>query len=316
MIAAVSLLGYAAAMATVGPWLLNRTRWTLRSPRLGILAWFALVSSVLVAVLMASVVAWLPRWPGTMGLADLLNTCAMLLQQQYRTPAGAVTGTVGLLLALAVVARLLLCGMRIGVTTRRARRAQRHLISMVGPVSGPHPGYHVVHHQEPAAYCIPGRHPEIVLTSATLSSLDGPQLRAVLAHEREHLRGHHHLLVALAEAARDAFPFVPAFVAAFEEITRLVEMRADQRAVEATDELTLASALLRLAQGRTPIGSLAAGGSALVARVGRLTEPMQPLTLAHGVAVHVAALMLAVVPVLIAAAPALAVVSAPYCPVW
>lgn len=48
---------------------------------------------------------------------------------------------------------------------------------------------------QPAVYCVPGRPATIVLTTGALAVLDEPQLLAVLAHERAHLAGRHHLLV-------------------------------------------------------------------------------------------------------------------------
>ena len=49
----------------------------------------------------------------------------------------------------------------------------------------------------PAVYCVPGRPPTIVLTTGALAVLDTEQLTAVLAHERAHLAGRHHLLLAV-----------------------------------------------------------------------------------------------------------------------
>ena len=49
----------------------------------------------------------------------------------------------------------------------------------------------------------------VVLTSAAVEALDDTQLAAVLAHERAHQRGRHHLLVSLAGSLAAAFPRVP-----------------------------------------------------------------------------------------------------------
>src|SRR5260370_1182733 len=56
------------------------------------------------------------------------------------------------------------------------------------------------------AYCVPGRRPTIVVTSAALAVLDPAQLPAVLAHERAHLAGRHHLLIALTRALAPGSP--------------------------------------------------------------------------------------------------------------
>jgi Zn-dependent protease with chaperone function len=46
-------------------------------------------------------------------------------------------------------------------------------------------------------YCVPGRLPTIVVTTGALAVLEPEQLAAVLAHERAHLAGRHHLLLAV-----------------------------------------------------------------------------------------------------------------------
>lgn len=55
----------------------------------------------------------------------------------------------------------------------------------------------------------PGREGEpgrIVVTSGMLRALDGPERSALLAHERAHLTGRHHVFLALAEHAADLHP--------------------------------------------------------------------------------------------------------------
>ena len=59
--------------------------------------------------------------------------------------------------------------------------------------------------EHPAVYCLPGRR-RIVMTTGALRCLDARQLEAVLAHERAHLSGRHHLVLTFANALKDAFP--------------------------------------------------------------------------------------------------------------
>jgi Zn-dependent protease with chaperone function len=54
--------------------------------------------------------------------------------------------------------------------------------------------------------------------------LGAGQLAAVLAHERAHQRGRHHLLVSLAGSLAASFPRVPAFRHGHEQVARLVEL--------------------------------------------------------------------------------------------
>jgi len=104
----------------------------------------------------------------------------------------------------------------------------------------------VVDYGEPAAYSLPGAHQPIVLTTAAIEALDDAQLTAVLAHERAHQRGHHHLLVLVAGSLAAAFPRVPAFRHGHERVTYLVELLADDEAAKTTSRLKAAEALLAL----------------------------------------------------------------------
>ncbi|MEU0005530.1 M48 family metalloprotease [Streptomyces sp. NPDC006314] len=53
----------------------------------------------------------------------------------------------------------------------------------------------------PDAHALPGRPHRIVVTTAMLHSLDGPEREAFFAHERAHNEGGHHYVLAAAELA-------------------------------------------------------------------------------------------------------------------
>jgi Zn-dependent protease with chaperone function len=88
----------------------------------------------------------------------------------------------------------------------------------------------VVQHDRAASYCLPGRGGRIVVTSKAIQLLTPAQLDAVLAHERAHQRGHHHLLLCLTTALRRAIPRVRLVRYADEEVRRLTEVIADDTA--------------------------------------------------------------------------------------
>src|SRR5207302_4768176 len=93
----------------------------------------------------------------------------------------------------------------------------------------------LVEHPEPAAYCVAGRHPPVILTTGAVAALDPAQLQAVLAHERAHLAGRHHRLLAMARIGRQVLPFVPLMRDADLQVARLVELHADDAATRASD---------------------------------------------------------------------------------
>jgi beta-lactamase regulating signal transducer with metallopeptidase domain len=125
----------------------------------------------------------------------------------------------------------------------------------------------------PAAYCVPGRPAAIVLTSGALDLLDPAQLTAVIAHEQAHLAGSHHMLVALARGLAASFPGVPLFARGADEVARLTEMCADDKAGRISGRNVLIGALLAMGGGAAmPAFTLAAAANDVAARVQRLLE--------------------------------------------
>jgi len=105
----------------------------------------------------------------------------------------------------------------------------------------------LLEHSQPAAYCVAGRHPTVILTTGALQALAPGQLEAVLAHERAHLAWRHHRLLAMARISRRALPFLPLMRDTEAQVQRLVELHADDAAVQARDPGSLATALVVLA---------------------------------------------------------------------
>ena len=298
-----ALLTWATLLAVVAPRLLRRAAWTERAPRLGVLAWQAASGSLLTAVVLGGLALAVPVTALSSGLAEVLAHCIMSIRSAYRTPVGSAAALAGLLLSAAVVARL---GFVLADQWRREtsrRRAHADALALLGR---PHPslGAVVVEHATPAAYCLPGRRRLIVLTTGALAALNDAELAAVLAHERAHLAARHHLAVAAAASLARAFPRVPLLAVAADEIPRLVEMAADDTAGARADRGLVAGALVALAGAATPVGALAAGGPAALARVRRLLDPAAPLPRAAGVAGVVTALALFAGPAAVALAPA------------
>jgi Zn-dependent protease with chaperone function len=153
------------------------------------------------------------------------------------------------------------------------------------------------------AYCVPGRPATIVLTSGALAVLDPVQLTAVLAHERAHLGGRHHLLIALIRALAANFPAVPLFTQGHAEVARLAEMRADDAAARRSGRPALVAALLAMGTGAAvPAAALAATACVVAARVQRLLEPPRRARRAgYGLALITLVLLLALAPALAAA---------------
>ena len=303
----VLLLVYAAAVAAAGSRGLPRASWLLRAPRAGIAAWQAATLSVIASVVAAGLILAVPCLRISADPAAL-RACLSLMWAQYATPQGTLAAAAGSVLVVAVLGRITWCT---GMAMARARRRRVRHDDVLAMVARPGPaGVHLIDDEHPAVYCLPGRG-RIVMTTGALRCLDDRQLEAVLAHERAHLSGRHHLVLTFAGALKDAFPAVAFFAIAARQIGELIEVAADDAATRREHRLTLAGALLAVASAGVPAGALGAGGTATAQRIRRLIDPpgtpspaRRALTSATLAAVSIVAL----------AAPALALTTITHCP--
>ncbi|MQA24358.1 MAG: M48 family metalloprotease [Micromonosporaceae bacterium] len=314
MIVAAVLAGYAALAATLGAAALRRAAWPQRAPALGVAAWQALSISSVLAVVLAGLALAVPTNVVAAGLAELLQACLWALRAEYGPIGGPLLGAVGVTVAAGVTGRATALIVRELAGAARRRRRHQALLALVARHDS-RLGALVVPHQVAAAYCLPGGCRQVVLTSAALAALDDEQLASVLAHEHAHLRGRHHLAVGAATGLRRAFPGVPVFRHAAEQIAGLIEMLADDAAVAHADRHSHAAALVALAEGAAPSPALAAGGPQALARVRRLLAPHQPLGVLHRAAAALVVVVLVALPIAVAIAPALVAAQSPYCPV-
>jgi Peptidase family M48 len=301
---AAVLLVYAAVVGTVGARLLGRARWAVRAPLPGIVICLAAAWSVLAALGLAGLTLAVHATALGGELSQLIGACVLRLRAAYATPGGAAEGELGLTLAAAVLARTALTA----ATHLRAvrRQAVRHA-QTARLVGRPDPdlGATLVDHAQPAAYCVAGPHPTVIVTTAALQALDPGQLDAVLAHERAHLACHHHRLLAIAKIGRQILPFLPLMRVTDTQIARLVEMHADDAATAGRDPALLATALAVLASAAGPAPGLAVAATDAVQRIHRLLRPAEPLSRARRHLLGAAAAALALTPVLAALTPAI-----------
>jgi Zn-dependent protease with chaperone function len=308
VIAATGLLGYAALLLILAP-VLARAEWPDRAPRLAIAVWLALAASAIASVMLAglALVVAAPRVSHEIGW--LLAICGWQLRTRYAHPGGAALEIGGVAIAALLAARVAWCGVATLTATARAGRRHRLRLLLAGRPDA-RLGALVVEHGEAAAYCVPGARQPVVLTTAALRLLDDTQLAAVLAHERAHQAGRHHLLVSLAAVPAAAFPHVPAFARARDEVARLAELVADDAAAARSPRLAVAEALLAL--GTAPARpaaawALGAVGSTAAARVRRLIAAPNPLSRAARTAGALAVAALIALPLLLVSAPAFGV---------
>jgi Zn-dependent protease with chaperone function len=300
----VLLFGYALAVAWWAPALLTRLTCRGVSARLGLAAWLTAMASTLAsaaAALEFLVRAAVADWNR---LAEMLcravagQTCTATVYQSagYEFGLGAIAIAAGLAAAVAA--------WRYGRNLQRAQQQTREHADLVRITGHRLPGDEralVLDAPLPLAYCLAGRPATIVVTSRALDLLDPPQLASVLAHERAHLAGRHHLLIALTRGLAAVFPAVPLFARGTGNVTRLAEMCADDVAARRSGRGTLVTALLAMATGAaTPARALGASACAVAARLQRLTEdPGHGHHARYAVALSAAIALLALAPVLV-----------------
>ncbi|MBT3152485.1 M56 family metallopeptidase [Streptomyces sp. CHD11] len=265
MNAAPALLGYAATVAMIVPPVMARARWPHRSPRLAAALWSALAVSFSLCVALAVVHALTPD-----AHVGVLYSCQVALGISPGEGAVAKWG----ITALAVVA-----GAPVGVfafhalRARGARNRHRTVLDMIGRRT-PALRATVIEHPATAAYCLPGRHPRIVVSRGAVERLSDAELGAVVEHERAHIAGRHHLVLAAVHGFATVFGPLPLARHLLRQMPLLLEMAADDRALRRYPHGVLAAALIEIASGQpAPLGALSAAGPTAVVRLQRILRP-------------------------------------------
>jgi hypothetical protein len=233
-------LGLTLSLVVPGP--LARARWTARAPGAAVVLWQAVT---LAAVLCA--------------LGVVLAAPEELVRAHGADQTVAVAALVAALGVAAVIVVRLLVSVGLVAYRSRVRRARHRMLADLLDKAEEHAAYTT--HDEvrvldgglPFAYCVPGRDPRIVLSQGTLRVLSEPQLAAVLAHERAHLRARHDVVMESFTAFYRAVPGPLRSRAPLDAVHILLEALADDAARRTRGAEPLRAALRALGE---PIGGL------------------------------------------------------------
>ncbi len=292
-VTALSLLTLGVLLAEPVSRTLAAASWPARDPVGALLVWQAVGLAGGLALLGSGLVYGLAPFGSSLPAAvpvafDALADAAM--------PAKVgVPQVLALLATLALALRLVGVLAAVTVRTLRARRRHRDLLDLLGTPWPAAPGARVLDHPVPVAYCLPGLRSRLVLSAGVLDALEPQGVRAVLAHERAHLRERHDLVVLPFVAWGATAPFVRGMVCAQLAVAALIEMRADDVAAAAVPPKQLTSAL-RTMGGAAPAAALSSFTAALDSRLHRIDAPPLPLPVAVRALVRLAALALVAVP--------------------
>jgi Zn-dependent protease with chaperone function len=291
---AVALLILAAALAGPVPSALCRARWPSRNPRTALVLWQAVGLAGGLSLLSAGLTL-----AAASGMRHWLAGVEALPGAWWRL---GLLGSAGAILTLLVGAWLLYVLVTSSTRIVLARRDHRRRLDLVAQTRGDGlEGVHLLEHPRAAAYCLPGLHPRIVVSSGAVAVLARTELQAVLTHERAHAEARHDLVIQPFIAWRETFPFLHSSARALASVELLVEMLADDTARQACGEAAVLGALHHLAGEPLATQSLAAEpptapSPPLAARIARLETPARPLPPLAAAAIVAAAALLVVLP--------------------
>ena len=261
---AVSLAVLAALLAWPVPALLARARWPRRDPLVALVCWQAIGLAGGLSIIGALLVHGLAPWGHSLPEAGW----SLLTGQPAADP---VRGDHWVALTLAAVLAFEL----LGVLAALLGADRPHPAAAPGPARarrpalGRAPGHPAARPPRAGGLLHPGRPPAAGAVVGHRGRAGRGQLAAVVAHERAHLREHHHLLLLPFVAWEAALPVLPAAARAHAAVRELVEMRADDVALTSLPgpgaRRTLAHAIVAAAGGiggaGVPDGALAVTGS-------------------------------------------------------
>lgn len=257
----VLVLALGALLVTwIAPWLLHRLLCRGVEPQVLLVTWFALVASTSVSLLASIVLMLIPGHGPAGRVVSLVHHCWQALQAGVVPRLEEVAGLLGVVVAAVAVARCVVGATRFAQHQRSLHR--RHLDLLRILAQGRDEQYPTLWLDlpDPVAYSVAGRPALVVASHSLRTRLPGEALSAVLAHERAHLNGHHHLLVGLAEALAKALPWLPLMRTAPNFVRTTVELYADAVAARHHGRGAVRTALLAMASQSTPRFALGMGG--------------------------------------------------------
>lgn len=253
LLLALVLLGTAIALAALCPRLLTVGRWHLFHPRAALTAWFG---SFGVGIATA--------------LAGIALGVVVVESLRHATPhTTSVTVSAAIWVAAGIAGVTLILTFTFSGSLRSLRPASRS--QAIAYARDEHIGFTLVRFRSeiPEAYAVPGRRPEIFVSSAMERILSPPQLQAVLAHEFAHLRHRHGIAIRIAQLNALLLPGTQAG-RALERATRLqIELAADDAAARQVGAVHLANALTVLAAATQDVS--------MALRAERLTRKRWPV---------------------------------------
>jgi len=267
----------------LGAWLVGHLvpRWLGRldlcqvDPTPVIVAWLTSIAAALAAGVGAVIVLLLPNHGVVSDLA-VLHHCRTALLHGLPPTLERVSGLLVSGLLLVVGLRITIVGLTEWRRRRRERRGQLAILRLAAEPDSSAANTLWLTHDRPLAFSIAGRPGVVFATKGLIRHLSPDGVGAVIAHERAHLAGRHHLLVAVTELLGKCLPIVPLLRQAPHAIRELVEIAADAHAERLHGSDAVRSALLTVSDDGAPRGALAMARDGIAVRLERLRRHASP----------------------------------------
>ena len=270
--------------------------------RVVLVVWGLTVAGVLVSLMVPTVLTFLPGHGGVSIVNDMAHQCWLALHDDSPKVVETAVGALGVLAMVAAAVRSVT---QVRHACRNRRILHRRHIGLLRILHGAHPPLDkpvCLPLPTPLAYSVAGRPPLVVITDGLLHRLDPAALSAVLAHERAHIRGRHHLIVALAESVAHAFPWLPVMASSPALVRILVEIHADAGAARARGRESVRRALQQQQPAAVPASALGVACDDVALRLDRLSVDTEwgtrPVRIARAITAGSTAVLLPAGPVL------------------
>ena len=311
------LAALAIALAWPTPLALSKAKWTARAPVAAVLLWQAIALGGGLSMI-GSMLVW--------GLTPLGNDLISALHAGWLLATGdpsvnspGVIHLFALSTAFLFALHLVLTLVRASWRTTRQRAKHRQLLRLLSNPSQTRPNTLVLDHDLPVAYCVPGFNGSVtVLSRGLLTQLSADEQRGVIAHESSHLDQRHDFLILAFTAWHEALPWLPTSRLSLDAVRQLIEMLADDKALEVVTRPVLLRAIVGVASSIAPAkasqdgtkelaGEIVGmpGGEVSSRRLQRLLSPVAPLSGFQNFVVLSCTVLLLVCPTILLIAPRL-----------
>lgn len=251
----------------------------------------------------AAIIVW--QAVGLAGGFSLISACiAFALAPVLNAPAGDFPASLRWwhwVPLLAGVGLLLLLLAALAWEARKAQRLRirhREMLALVSQSRGGSPETRIIDTDHAVAYSVAGGSGTTVISTGLLELLESEERKAVLAHEREHLRLRHNLLTLPFASWHRTLPFLPATGRALDSVSAAIEVMADDAARRTVSATAFARALEKVSADESGTGG-DHDAHLTRARIDRLSRPLDADTVRPRTRATIYAVCLTALPLLV-----------------